>query len=103
MLIRSCLVSLQIAGVAVMACFSRPGSMPATAPASPALAQKQYPQRQSFGVNLARVTDWSTEWPFANAFKTSRPWMVNWRDIEIDKEITCDSNGNPLLTAGQSV
>jgi hypothetical protein len=27
------------------------------------------------GINLAAVTDWSTEFPFADAFKTSRPWI----------------------------
>jgi hypothetical protein len=27
------------------------------------------------GINLAGVTDWSTEFPFADVFKTSRPWV----------------------------
>lgn len=29
----------------------------------------------TIGVNLNGVTDWSTEWPFVDVFKTSRPWL----------------------------
>lgn len=29
----------------------------------------------AIGVNLNGVTDWSTEWPFVDVFKTSRPWL----------------------------
>jgi PA14 domain len=31
--------------------------------------------RAAVGVNLSGVTDWSTEWPFVDVFKTSRPWL----------------------------
>lgn len=28
------------------------------------------------GTNLSQVSDWATEWPFINAFKSSRTWMT---------------------------
>jgi hypothetical protein len=29
----------------------------------------------TLGVNLNGVTDWSTQWPFVDVFRTSRPWL----------------------------
>jgi PA14 domain len=29
----------------------------------------------TIGMNLSGVNDWSTEWPFVDVFKTSRPWL----------------------------
>lgn len=34
-------------------------------------------QQQQIGMNLAGISDWSTELPFINAMKTSRSWTVN--------------------------
>lgn len=55
-------------------------------------------QDRQFGVNLANVVDWSGEWPFADVFKTSRPWMEKGPG-----PFTYDSAGNPMLRPGQSV
>jgi len=32
-------------------------------------------QAAPLGANLAGVSDWSTEWPFVDIFKTARPWI----------------------------
>ncbi|MCP4641269.1 MAG: hypothetical protein GY851_12580 [bacterium] len=46
------------------------------------------------GTNLADVADWSGEWPFIDAFKTSRPWISGtyaaWND---GRELDLDENG----------
>jgi len=49
-------------------------------------------------MNLGGIADWSSEWPFADAFKTSRPWVEQG-----DGPFTYDDRGNPLLRAGQAV
>ena len=48
--------------------------------------------RPPLGINLARVDDWSTEFAFLDAFKTSRPWFsgsrTTWQDtrpIDLDE------------------
>jgi len=48
--------------------------------------------RAPIGTNLARVDDWSTDMPFTDFFKTSRPWIsgsrANWKDgrtLDIDE------------------
>jgi hypothetical protein len=52
----------------------------------------------TLGMNLAGVVDWSTEWPFVEIFKTSRPWM------ELGPgPFTYDDRGRPLLRDGQMV
>jgi len=33
------------------------------------------PARSRLGINLSGIADWNTEHPFADAFKTSRPWI----------------------------
>lgn len=55
-------------------------------------------QDRFLGVNLASVVDWSSEWPFADVYKTSRPWMEKGPG-----PFTYDEAGNPLLRPGQSV
>lgn len=50
------------------------------------------------GMNLGSVVDWSSEWPFVDAFKTSRPWMEQGTG-----PFTYDDNGSPLLKPGQRV
>jgi hypothetical protein len=56
------------------------------------------PVERSLGINLANVVDWSSEWPFADVYKTSRPWMEKGPG-----PFTYDATGNPLLRPGQSV
>jgi hypothetical protein len=50
------------------------------------------------GMNLGGVVDWSSEWPFADAFKTSRPWMEQGPG-----PFTYDDQGSPLLKPDQRV
>ncbi|MEJ5238934.1 MAG: hypothetical protein WHT82_11275, partial [Limisphaera sp.] len=33
------------------------------------------PARSRLGINLSGIADWNTEHPFADAFKTARPWI----------------------------
>jgi hypothetical protein len=41
-------------------------------------------QHSPLGANLDGVSDWSTDWPFTDAFKTARPWISGeahvWED-----------------------
>src|SRR5262245_49213579 len=55
------------------------------------------PERR-LGINLSSVVDWSSEWPFVDAFKTSRPWMETGAG-----PFTYDDRGNPLLRPLQTV
>ncbi|EKQ67175.1 PA14 domain-containing protein [Leptolyngbyaceae cyanobacterium JSC-12] len=34
-----------------------------------------YGNKTTIGVNLSGVNDWSTQWPFVDVFKSSRPWI----------------------------
>jgi PA14 domain len=34
-----------------------------------------FSDRTTVGINLSGITDWSTQWPFVDVFKTSRPWL----------------------------
>jgi hypothetical protein len=78
------LVAVVLAAVAACAVASRAASVD--------------PPRRQLGMNLGGVADWSSEWPFADAFKTSRAW------VEVgDGPFTYDDRGNPLLRAGQAV
>lgn len=54
--------------------------------------------RPLIGMNLGGIADWSSEWPFADAFKTSRPWMEQGKG-----PFTYDDRGDPLLRPGQAV
>ncbi|MCS7090175.1 MAG: hypothetical protein RMN51_03885 [Verrucomicrobiota bacterium] len=42
---------------------------------NPGAAASPRPERSRLGINLAGIADWGTEHPFADAFKTSRPWI----------------------------
>ncbi|MGI9253487.1 MAG: hypothetical protein ACR2J8_07065, partial [Thermomicrobiales bacterium] len=48
------------------------------------------------GTNLAGVTDYATERPFADVFKTARPWFsgVDGGAWEDNRALDLDSNGN---------
>ncbi len=65
--------------------------------APPEASAKLLKDRQ-LGVNLANVVDWSSEWPFVDVYKTSRPWMEKGPG-----PFTYDEAGNPLLRPTQSV
>jgi hypothetical protein len=51
-----------------------------------------------FGMNLATMTDWTTEWPLVDVFKTSRAWIAKG-----EGEVAFDEQGNPRLKPGQSL
>lgn len=57
------------------------------ATSGPAAADPPFP----VGINLAGVADWATEYPFADAFKTSRTWVSQKQGQGWDK-------GGPLST-----
>lgn len=40
-----------------------------------AAADALSPARSRLGINLSGIADWNTEHPFADAFKTARPWI----------------------------
>ncbi|MCX7867449.1 hypothetical protein [Limisphaera sp. VF-2] len=40
-----------------------------------AAAESIAPARSRLGINLSGIADWNTEHPFADAFKTARPWI----------------------------
>jgi hypothetical protein len=61
-------------------------------------APSECAQRPKFGINLAPLSEWSSELPLADAFKTSSPW----NSLTPDKA-AFDKHGNPMLTRGQSV
>lgn len=69
-----------------------------TASELPSRGHSTGPPRRQLGMNLGGIADWSSEWPFADAFKTSRPWVEQG-----DGPFTYDDRGNPLLRAGQAV
>src|SRR4051812_10808025 len=56
------------------------------------------PRVTSLGMNLSSIVDWSSEWPFCDAFKTSRPWIESG-----EGPFTYDDGGNPLLRPGQQL
>ena len=62
------------------------------------LLNKQYPNREHFGMNLAGVTDYTLEWPLVDGFKISRPWIKKGLG-----EFAFDGKGNPLLRRSQVV
>ncbi len=33
------------------------------------------------GINLAGIDDWTTQWPFVDAFKISRPWVSQRQNV----------------------
>jgi hypothetical protein len=49
-------------------------------------------------MNLGGIVDWSSEWPFVDVFKTSRPWMEYGPG-----PFTYDDKGSPLLKPDQRV
>ncbi len=51
------------------------------------------------GINLAGVTDWSTEFPFADAFKTARTWVSQKKGADWDKGGPLDKDGRGWITA----
>ncbi|MFL5330534.1 MAG: hypothetical protein ACJ8C4_16655 [Gemmataceae bacterium] len=83
-------VCLAIVGCEQGSSASKPatGSPAATGPAP-------HPE---LGINLTGIVDWSTELPFTDAFKTSRPWLESGPG-----PFTYDDRGNPLLRRGQVV
>jgi hypothetical protein len=57
----------------------------------------------SIGMNIERVTDYSADWKFTDAFRESRPWLRQTNG-SADFSIAVDQYGNPVqLTTGQSV
>ncbi len=57
------------------------------------------------GTNLTGVVDWSSEWPFVDAFRASRPWIAGseteWDD---GREVLVDARGWPTeVLEGQVV
>jgi hypothetical protein len=72
-------------------CSTAPESKTSTTTAS-------VPVERQFGVNLASVVDWSSEWPLVDVYRTSRQWMEKG-----PAPFTYDAAGNPLLRPGQTV
>jgi hypothetical protein len=66
--------------------------------AAPIVKSKAPSAERQLGVTLASVVDWSSEWPFVDVYKTSRPWMEKGPG-----PFTYDAAGNPLLRPGQTV
>jgi len=60
------------AALAVAAALLLPLEPPAVAAGPPAPTG---PAAPSIGINLSGVADWSTSWPFVDAFRTSRSWI----------------------------
>lgn len=69
-----------------------------TPPSASTTVQIARTPKAVFGVNLGRVCDWSLEIPFADAFKTSRPWIEQGPG-----PFTFDNRGSPLLRPDQTV
>lgn len=89
------LLGLEVLGVLVVSAALCPGPLPAAAADAAAPV--------THGINLASVCDWSTEWPFADALKVSRPWIshhVNgtWDD---GRKAKTTPDGGLLLEDGQ--
>ena len=55
-------------------------------------APNEYTNRDKFGLNLAGVTDWTTEQPFADLFKTSRVWISQQKGQPFGKGPTLETN-----------
>ena len=52
--------------------------------------------RSPIGTNLNEIADWSTEWPFVDAMKFSRPWISGTEETWDDgRAIDLDANGWP--------
>jgi hypothetical protein len=58
------------------------------------------------GINLARIADWETAWPFVDVMKTSRPWIPQkpghtdpW---DTGETLITDRSGWPILQPGQA-
>lgn len=51
-------------------------------------------KQSAIGSNVSPIWDWSTEWPFVDAFRTSRPWIsgtaASWED---QQPLDLDSSG----------
>jgi len=60
---------LQRAGGGVLAAAAAPSCLRTLA------APEASPPKARLGMNLAGLTDWNTELPFVDAFRTSRPWI----------------------------
>ena len=50
----------------------------------------------SLGTNLAGISDWTTQWPFVDAFKLARPWISQKTGADWGKgdPLDIDENGN---------
>lgn len=55
---------------------SSPVSALSTAPALRNQSSRSPNDGSPLGTNLSQVSDWATEWPFIDVFKTSRSWMT---------------------------
>ncbi|MDX1951746.1 MAG: hypothetical protein SFY81_06155 [Verrucomicrobiota bacterium] len=64
------------------------------------LFAEEFPNRQKIGMNLAGIIDFQSQIPFANVFKTARPWMKDEAEL---RAIPLTTNGYPLLKSGQSL
>jgi len=60
----------------------------------------------NMGINLAPISDWSSEWVFTDALRSSRPWIAQrpfqtspWDTGEV---IETDDVGNPILGPNQA-
>lgn len=87
--------------VALLACTEHPDG--GTRTRSAMTPPRTPPHGSAIGTNLAAVRDWSTERPFADLMKQSRPWFsnteVSWDD---GRRIEVDAHGWPKkLAPGQ--
>src|SRR5436309_14565735 len=58
--------------------------------APPSRAQSRAP----LGTNLTRIDEWSTEFPFVDAFKSSRPWFSGtWSTWDDGRALDRDDRG----------
>lgn len=63
-------------------------------------AESAWKRRGQFGMNLTGIADWVTELPFADLYRTARPWKKS--DAEL-AAIKTDPHGNHLLKPGEFV
>lgn len=68
----------------------------------PGLAQAQTPANPSLGLNLAGISDWSTQHPFLDHMRTARPWIGHepghwgaWDTGRLAAEGFLDASGYP--------
>ncbi|MBI1383143.1 MAG: hypothetical protein GC161_18900 [Planctomycetaceae bacterium] len=58
------------------------------------------------GVNLAGLADWSSEWPFVDVMKVSRPWLPQLAGFgspwNTGVPLQLDANGWPILKPGEA-